>query len=191
MARINVEHWDAIKTVWEYSPDELSYSDSAQKAALKHGFTPPSRQSIAKKAKIDNWQRKSSLAGINQAAHRIADGLVDSNGDKVDAVVDGETAIKEQAERSDSEQKRAEVRARHRTEWRQVVTLRQEALVNRTVDPIASFNRMKIAKMTAEVTQLQQAGECKAWGLDELLDPSRLRGLSDEQLEKLAKGESI
>ena len=79
MARLTSDQWNSIKTVWEYSPDEPTYSDSAQKACEKHGFMVPSRQSIAKKAKTDHWQRKASLAGINQATHRMADKMVDSD----------------------------------------------------------------------------------------------------------------
>ena len=191
MARLTSDQWDSIKTVWEYSPDEPTYSDSAQKASEKHGFRVPSRQSIAKKAKTDHWQRKASLAGINQAAHRMADKMVDSDGSKVDSKVDAESAQKEQSERSESERKRAEVRARHRSEWQQVAALRQEALFERKADPAGAYAKLRSAKVAAEITTLQQAGECRAWGLDELLDPARLRGLSDDQLEKLAKGQPI
>lgn len=117
--------------------------------------------------------------------------MVESDGSKVVEVVDGETAKKEQAERSDSERKRAEVRARHRTEWQQIAALRQEALLERKSDSVGAYAKLRSAKLAGEITTLQQAGECKAWGLDELLDPARLRGLSDDQLEKLAKGQAI
>ena len=61
----------------------------------------------------------------------------------------------------------AAVVRRHRQEWVQVAKLRQEALERRVRDPKESFERAKLAKITAEMTALQQAGERKAWGLDD------------------------
>lgn len=210
--RLTDAQWDSIRSIWEYSPDEVTHAVAAERAAQKHGFTPPTKQAVQKRANKDGWQRKASLAGINQAAHRIADKLVKSDGSKEEPkekVVDGkgdngpevvgdnrkkppvDTAKAEQEERAESERKRAEVRARHRTEWTQVAALRQEALAKRAAQPGEAFDRLKIAKITAEITAIQQQGECRAWGLNELLDPSRLRGLSDDQLEALAQGKSI
>ena len=65
----------------------------------------------------------------------------------------------------------AAVRLRHRKEWEQVVAIRQEALAlrkpeaeNPTREDINeaqrdSFQAMKLAKITAEVTTIQQIGE--------------------------------
>ena len=55
---------------------------------------------------------------------------------------------------------------RHRREWEQVVALRQEALSGRAEDPKEAFERAKLAKITAEMTAIQQTGERRAWGLD-------------------------
>ena len=191
MSRLTDPQWEAIRSAWEYSPDEPSYQVAGEKAAQKHGFKAPSKQAIMKRAKSHGWERKASLAGVNQAAHRRADRLVESDGSKVDAEVAAGNLKKQLDEREESERKRAEVRARHRTEWQQVAALRQEALNRRQADSKDAFDRLKIAKITAEITAIQQRGECVAWGLDELIDPARLSQLSDEQLEALAAGKSI
>jgi hypothetical protein len=44
--------------------------------------------------------------------------------------------------------------------------LRQEAIADREADHKEAFERAKLAKITAEMTAIQQAGERKAWGLD-------------------------
>jgi len=72
----------------------------------------------------------------------------------------------------------AAVRLRHRKEWEQVVAIRQEALSlrkpvskNPTRDDVNSaqrdsFQAMKLAKITAEVTTIQQIGERRCWGIE-------------------------
>ena len=55
----------------------------------------------------------------------------------------------------------ASVVRRHRNEWLQVVELRQEALQDREHDPKEAFERAKLAKITAEMAAIQQAGERK------------------------------
>ena len=67
-----------------------------------------------------------------------------------------------------------------------MVMLRNEALQNRKVDPKKSLELLKIAKMTADTILIQQNGERKAWGLDELnLDVSKM---TDEQLQDIING---
>lgn len=83
MARLTNDQWASIRSVWEYSPDELSHAAAAQRAAEKHGFTAPSKLAVKKAADREGGQRKASLSGINQAAHRIADAMVESDGSKV------------------------------------------------------------------------------------------------------------
>ncbi|MFD2377828.1 hypothetical protein ACFSTJ_10595 [Ottowia pentelensis] len=93
-----------------------------------------------------------------------------------------------QASREESENKRAELDVRHRTEWRQVAVLRQEALSRRHTDPVEAFNRLKVAKITAEITMLQQNGERRAWGMEMSFDSAQLAEMSDAQLEAIAAG---
>ncbi len=192
--------WDSIRTVWEYDPDEPSYTTSAERAGAKHGFKAPTKGAIAKRISLDAeagkpWERRGSMSGINKAAHRKADALVDSTGElkSTDGNVGGNangnpvSTKKEQAARSESEDLRAEVIARHRNEWKQIVALRQESLRDRIANPDVSFTRAKLAKITSEITKIQQDGERKAWGLDELgdFDPSKM---SDAQLDEIISG---
>lgn len=199
--------WDAIRTVWEYDPDEPSYPTAAERAGAKHGFKAPTSGAITKRVSADAkagkpWERRGSMSGINKAAHRKADAMVDSSGGMKtpDGSADGSgsgsggsvdgsvtSTKKEQAARSESEDLRAEVIARHRNEWKQIVALRQEALKDRINNPDTSFMRAKLAKITSEITKIQQDGERKAWGLDELgdFDPSKL---TDAQIEDIMAG---
>ncbi len=93
-----------------------------------------------------------------------------------------------QASRTESEDLRAEVTARHRQEWKQVAILRQEALAVRVSNPDQAMVKAKLAKIVAETTAIQQAGERKAWGLDILVDPGALKDLTDQQLEDIING---
>jgi hypothetical protein len=188
--RLTPEQWQSIRTIWEYNPDEPALTAAAAIAGNKHGFSPPTKQSLSEHAKKNGWERKGSMAGINQAAHRRADALVNPDGserDKPDRKPDPSGPIKEAAAREESVDARSEVLARHRTEWKQVAVLRQEALQVRATDPDRAFARAKLAKITAEMTKIQQEGERKAWGLDDLgdFDPSRM---TDEQLERIIRG---
>jgi len=78
---------------------------------------------------------------------------------ELDGKLDASSTKKEQAAREESEDLRAEVIARHRTEWRQIVALRQEALAIRSNNPHGAFAKSKLAKINAEITAIQQAGE--------------------------------
>lgn len=185
--------WAEIQRHWEYDPDQPSYAVAATRAAEKFQFSPPSKSTIDSRAKRENWERRGSMTGINQSAMRKADAMVNSDGTPVsDAPSDGRSdasdAKKAQASRAESEDKRAEVTARHRQEWAQVAVLRQEALQRRNADSGESFHRLKIAKITAEITTLQQNGERKAWGMELTIDPAHIAEMSDAQLEAISAG---
>ena len=182
MASLHDNQWQAIRTAWEYDPDEPSYNAAAQRAGQKFAFAPPGKSSIDARAKREQWQRRGSLHGIVAAAQRKADHMTTSEG------VGIANAGKAQASREESEDKRAEVTVRHRTEWRQVAVLRQEALAIRTTDPDGAMAKMRLAKTAAETTGIQQQGERKAWGLDVLMDVGSLKDMTDEQLEAIANG---
>ena len=81
----------------------------------------------------------------------------------------------------------ADIISRHRSERVEVAALRDEATALRHDDLAAAYGKARFAKITAEVVKLQQEGERKAWGLDDLgdFDPSRL---IDEQLEAIVRG---
>lgn len=195
--------WAAIRQCWEYDLDEPGYTEAASRTGDLLGFVPPSKQAISKRHTNDRlrgspWQRRGSLTGINQAAQRKADSLVSADGTPTPVGprptpgVDNpaERAVIIQQAREESEDKRAEVLARHRQEWKQVATLRQEALRDRAANPGPSFERAKLAKITAEMTSIQQAGERKAWGLDDISIPD-LSKKSDAELRAILEGKSL
>lgn len=204
------EQWAAIRHAWEYDPDEPTYLEAARRAGAKFGFEPPGKSTIAERAAAEKWERRGSLAGVNAAAQRKADKLLP---DGPDTQADGQANASgdkkgpappdvglAQSHREEAEDLRAGVIARHRNEWVQVAGLRQEALAKRPKKgpsgaPIAgsgsvaeAFEAAKLAKITAEMTAIQQAGERKAWGLDVVVDPEQLKNMSDDDLKALAEG---
>ncbi len=197
IARLSRQQWQAIRTIWEYDPDQPSYNAAAGRATEKYQFAPPSKSTIDDRAKKEGWQRHGSLNGINAAAHRKADTLIDFNGNRT--VPDGKAGRflnapepgLVQSSRQESENKRAEVNARHRTEWQNVAVLRQEAVAIRNSNPDGAMAKARLAKITAEVTAIQQTGERKAWGLDIQVDMGSMNEMSDEQLEAIIHGKVI
>jgi hypothetical protein len=196
MARLTKEQWASIRSEWEYSVDKPSYGVAAKRAAEKYGFSSPDRASVTRAAQRDEknhnpWVRQGALPGINQNAHRKADALAISNIVSDNGEISTPTDIKKRvAATEDSEDLRATVLNRHRNEWKMVQLLRQEALKERNdlaADSVKkSFERAKLAKITAELTQIQQAGERRAWGLDDMaVDVTKL---SDAQLQDLIAG---
>lgn len=136
---------------------------------------PVSKEGIRKRALRENWQQD-----LEPAIQRATDAAVAKAGATVDPQKRAE-AVNAEAER------RASVVVRHREEWTQVAALRQEALRLREpsaeqlarVAPgsieeanlrgacaAAAFNKAKLAKITAEMTGIQQAGERRAWKID-------------------------
>ena len=201
MARLTPDLWQSIRNVWEYDPDSPSHEVAAARAGEKFKFKPPSKSNVHAKCAKDKWERRGSFNGINAAAQRKADAMVDSTGNRIKQNEQNEISrgnqnqvpcpILAQAAREDSENKRAEVVARHRTEWRNVAALRQEALNIRVSDPNGAMLKAKFAKVIAEATSIQQTGERKAWGLDILMDPGDLKNMTDEQLLAIINGKVV
>jgi hypothetical protein len=215
--KLTDEQWAEIRRVWEYDPAEPTYLVAGTKAAEKFGFTGPSKSTIDDRAKREGWERKASMTGINAAAQRKADRMGVPDGP--DAAPDGQPdasggkksppppsspsdPASAASARDEAEDLRAAVLARHREEWKQVAGLRQEALFRRPkpingqvppgqMDKVKdAFDAMKLAKITAEATAIQQQGERKAWGLDVVIDPDQMRTMSDEDLAALAAGKA-
>lgn len=194
--RLTPDQWQAIQTIWEYDPDEPTYNAASLRASEKFKFKPPGKTTIESRAKKQGWERRGSLNGINSAAQRKADSLTLSDGGpvpsdaKAPGISDGSDPKLAQAARDESENKRAEVIARHRNEWKQIAVLRQEALALRTSNPDIAMSKIKLAKIAAETTAIQQVGERKAWGLDILVDPGSVKNMTDEQLEAIIAGKA-
>jgi hypothetical protein len=193
--------WAAVRQTWEYDSDEPTLIEAANRVADRFGCEAPSKQALSRRYTRDRelgleWQRRGSMVGVNQAAQRKADALVEADGTPsgarpVPTVVDpGERAVLIQQGREEAEDKRAAVLARHRQEWKQIAILRQEALNGRQANPGQSFERAKLAKITAETTSIQQAGERKAWGLDDIQIPD-LAKKSDAELRAILEGKSL
>ena len=194
--RLSAEQWQAIRTIWEYDPDQPSYNAAAGRASEKCQFAPPGKSTIDDRAKKECWERHGSMNGINAAAHRKADSLTDSYEsrtvpDAKNASFSGTTnPVLILSSREEAENKRAEVNARHRTEWMQIAVLRQEALALRNSNLDQAIARIKLAKTAAETTAIQQTGERKAWGMDILVDIGSLKDMTDAQLEAIINGKA-
>lgn len=201
MARLSNEQWQAIRNAWECDPDSPSYEVAASRAGKKFSFTPPSKSNVYARCRKESWERKGTMNGINISAQRKADSLVDSDGERTKQNEQNESsggkqnavssAALVQASREESEDKRAEVTARHRNEWRQVAVLRQESLALRNSNPSLAMDKARLAKISAEITTLQQAGERKAWGLDVIIDPADIKNLSDAELDMILSGRTV
>lgn len=159
-----------------------------RKADVLMAQTPPAGGSGdgAGDGKVDGGDAASTSAGDGGAPKKAADA----------------SAARSSVE--DAEDLRAKVVARHRQEWEQVAGLRQEALIRRPKrDPVTgafkagsgsvaeAFEAAKLAKITAEMTSIQQAGERKAWGLDVVVDPDQLKTMSEADLIRLASGKPL
>lgn len=159
--KLTPDHWQAIRTCWEYDPDEPTYLDAALRAAKEHGFAPPGKSTIDARQKREAWERRGNLNGINAAAQLMADSQVDTAG-KVRQDDSAMVVVK----RSEAINVRAQVTVRHRAEWDDVDLVKAEALAIRDTDHDGSMAKLKSAKLLAEVITLKQTGERRAWGLD-------------------------
>jgi len=146
MPRLTQDQWETIRA-------EREVGASFGELALKHGVD---KAAIVRRAKRDEWGDGSD---IENAIRRKVTEKITGMSPTADPKKKAEAISNEAA-------KVAEVVHRHRKEWEQVVMLRQEALKVRTEDQKEAFDRSKLAKITAEMTAIQQAGERKAWGLD-------------------------
>jgi hypothetical protein len=171
---------------------------AGSRAGARFKFKSPSKSNVHAKCQKDGWERKGTMNGINVAAQRKADTLVDSSGNRTKQnEQNGKVGEKQlpvsipalvQAAREESEDKRAEVIARHRNEWKQIAVLRQEALGIRTSNPDGAMTKMKLAKIAAETTATQQTGERKAWDLDVMVDPGCVKNMTDAELDAIVGG---
>lgn len=195
MARLTSEQWQAIKTVWEYDPDEPSHEVAAARAGAKYQFRPPAKSNVCVRAKKEGWERRGNMNGINQAAHRKADrASAENRTEQQNSEERGQqnpsnapNPAQAQSSRDEAVDLRSEVIARHRVEWGNIGVLLNEALTIRNTDAVKSSDKLRAAKLAAEVTKIKQEGERKAWGLDDLadFDPSKM---SDEELERFIRG---
>jgi hypothetical protein len=124
------------------------------------------------------------MSGIGEAAQVKADRI-----ERVDGTfeaTDDETYAAEA--RIEAENKRAELLVRHRAEWKQVATLRQEAVNLRKEDMRGAQGKIRFAKTVADTTRIQQEGERRAHGLDDVISTEDIKRMTDEELRNVVYG---
>lgn len=169
-------HWAAIRSHWELDSDSPSCATAAKRASYDLGFNPPTKQAVAARMKLDAefkndaWTRRGRLAEINVDAQRRADSLVNADGRAAEKKTEEPGEVR--SDQDEAATKRAAVLVRHRQEWMLVVSLRQQALHALKGSRTESLDLLKVARGVADVTQIQQTGERKAWGLDIMDDPT-------------------
>lgn len=182
--RLTDTEWAAIRRVYEYDPDSPSLEVSAKRAGEKFAFSPPSKQAVWKRWKAECWERHGTMSGIGEAAQVKADRI-----ERVDGTfeaTDDETYAAEA--RIEAENKRAELLVRHRAEWKQVATLRQEAVNLRKEDMRGAQGKIRFAKTVADTTRIQQEGERRAHGLDDVISTEDIKRMTDEELRNVVYG---
>lgn len=171
--RVTPERWAFARSLWEAEPLK-SFADIGASLGV-------SKQAVAKKAKVEGWQKRISIAQVTDRAYSEADrnqsaGGVDkpalSSGSDGEVVAPGipanqpgRTEPLSQAEmaalaETDAVAARAEVLRRHRQEINGPRKLIYEALRSND-EPKA-----KLAKIAAETLKITQEAERKSWGFD-------------------------
>ena len=136
---------------WPTIRAEYEAGETVSALARKFGCA---RRAIQQRIQKEGWAQDVEPAIRRKVAEKVA------------GVIAGATTKKKAAAMDAEATRRAAVVARHQVEWEQVAALRQESLKVRHDDPGDAFQRAKLAKITAEMTAIQQAGERKAWNLD-------------------------
>lgn len=164
MPRLTKDQWDQMRIDWENDP-AITITNIAGKYQI-------CTSSVSRRASKEGWVKRGQIGGINEAAHRRADNLLDSNGKPVPYSTADALAAKEL-----SETVRTEVLVRHRKEWAELEELRRTALVAmRRAHEESKYSAWAMAKSAADTAlsnikalNTKQAGECRAWGLDQKL----------------------
>ncbi|MBP8197362.1 MAG: hypothetical protein KAX64_02260 [Chromatiaceae bacterium] len=162
MPRLTADQWAAIRMEWEGEP-LATYTGLGEKFGVD-------KSEISRRAKRESWVKRGQLASINESAQRKADLLTDAHG----CSTQRELNTGDLATRTESEDLRAAVTARHRTEWGELEAFRQAAL-EAMQDARQNGDRetWSIAKLAADTAkanlsalEIKQQGERRAWGLD-------------------------
>jgi len=124
---------------------------------------------ISRRSRREGWTKR-GIGDINESAQRRADARCDADGNPTQR----KPTISELANRDESESLRADVLARHRREWAELVSFRRVALAAMKVaHEVSDRLTWQIAKIAADTAlanlralAVAQDGERKAWGLD-------------------------
>ena len=170
MARLTVDQWESARAKRETG---ASFSDLAREFGVSY-------QAIQKRAKAEDWSDGKDIEA--DIRRKVVE--------KVVGVVVG-CNPKKKAEEIDAEaERRAAVITRHRIEWIVSTEVLDKAIATSKAaakfgEKKIAFEDLKAAKIAAEARRIIQDGERKAWGLDVVVDVSKL---TDAQLEAIAKG---
>lgn len=115
----------------------------------------------------DSWRKNYIKGEVTPEAQALADKYTEAAANLGPVITaDESAAITKKLTIEDAIAKRAEILARHRTEWAAPRGMSAEAVRMRDTDPIKAFERAKMAKITSETIKIVQDGERKAWGID-------------------------
>ena len=162
MPRLTADQWAAIRIEWEGEP-RATFSGLGEKFGID-------KSEISRRSRREIWIKRGQLASINESAQRKADLLTDAQGNSTQR----ELNAGDLATRSESEDLRAAVTARHRIEWGELETFRQSALdAMQDAKEVGDRETWYIAKVAADTAkanlsalEIKQQGERRAWGLD-------------------------
>lgn len=129
---------------WETIRAEYEAGATMGRLAESHGVN---KSAISRRAAKEVWTQD-----VTNAVDRRVNAKVNGIGNTVDPV-------KKSAALDAAADRKVAVIERHRVEWEEHRTLINEAVVAR------DFNAAKLARITAEVIQIRQSGERKAWGI--------------------------
>lgn len=162
MPRLTADQWAAIRIEWEGEPS-ATFSGLGEKFGVHNS-------EIGRRAKREGWVKRGQLASINESAQRKADLMTDAQGNSTQR----ELRTSDLATRTESEDLRAAVTARHRAEWAELDGFRKTALIAmKKAHEDGEKEAWQLAKIAADTAkanlsalEVKQNGERRAWGLD-------------------------
>ena len=134
----------AARFDWESIRAEYEVGASQSDLSKRYGV---SRTAIQKRIRSEGW-----VQDISGTVNRMAEA-------KVAGVVAGCNPQKKAEALDRAAEAKAAVITRHQREWDRHQSIMDEALSE------GSFDKAKLAKITAETIKIRQEGERKAWGL--------------------------
>lgn len=163
MPRLSADQWTAMRLEWEGEP-VATFSQLAIKFCIN-------KSEISRRAAKEGWTKRGVIGDINEIAQRKADARCDSDGNPTTQRKPNAVDL---ATRDESEDLRAEVLARHRRDWAELVAFRKTALVEmKTAHARGDKEAWQVAKLAADTAlanlrslAVAHDGERKAWGLD-------------------------
>lgn len=153
------ERFAAARAIYEGTPG-MSLAKAAEQVGI-------GKSSLERRARAEGWRKNHVMGQMTEAAQKAADAFkmrVAELGPEADA--EQKQVIVAEVVEEHAIDLRAKMLDRHRREWAAPRAMSAEAVSLRLSDPYKSFERAKLAKITAETLKIVQDGERKAWGLD-------------------------